>query len=49
MTNEGKKPNQPEADPQQPDDGGGTSEAETFANIEPDGGDTFANIEPDKE
>jgi hypothetical protein len=48
MMNEGKKPNEPGADPQQEDDGG-TSEPETFANIEPDSGESFANIEPDKE
>jgi hypothetical protein len=47
MTGNGKTPNEP--DPQQSENEGGTSEAETFANIEPDGGESFANIEPDKE
>lgn len=43
-------PNDPQPDPPQPgEDGGSESEAETFANIEPDGGESFANIEPDKE
>lgn len=49
MTGNGKKPNAPTADPQQSEDDGGQSEAETFANIEPDGAETFANIEPDQE
>jgi len=49
MTGNEKKPDEPAADPQQSEDGGGQGEAETFANIEPDGAETFANIEPDQE
>jgi hypothetical protein len=49
MTGNGKKPNDPASDPRPSEDEGGPSEAETFANIEPDGAENFANIEPDKE
>ena len=49
MTGNGKKPNDPAADPQQSEDDGSQSEAETYANIEPDSGDSYANIDPDKE
>jgi len=49
MTGKIKQPNDPKADPpQQGEDDGSQSGAETFANIEPEDGDTYANIEPDQ-
>jgi hypothetical protein len=51
MTGKPKNPREPLADdplhpPQQMADDGGLSEAESFANIEPDGVTNFANINP---
>jgi hypothetical protein len=47
MTGKNKQPNDPQADPPKQDGGGSQSEAESFANIEPDDGDTSANIDPE--
>jgi hypothetical protein len=51
MTGKVKKPNAPQAadplhPPQQMADDGSLGEAESFANIEPDGVTNFANINP---
>lgn len=49
MTGKAKTPREPRAaepPPQQEGDEGGQSEAESFANIEPDGVTNFANINP---